>query len=289
MPEMRLRIWNVEHGACAMLQACEGHYGGRLAMIDSGHSTGFRPSTFIKHRLGRSQLDYLFITNGDQDHMSDLQGLWDSQIHVPVVHRNPIPNGAYRAMKIAGGGFLTDEHKRFMSINETHTAWVTEPFDQHMGGITVKLFNNPYPSFVDTNNLSLVVFVRYGTFQIVFPGDLEADGWAALLKDPGFRFELARTNAFVASHHGRENGYCPEVFDVCHPDVVVMSDKKIVHDTQLMSGTYGRQVLKHSRTGGVLVASANEWRQVLTTREDGHIQFEVQPNGDYRIYTGDLT
>ena len=34
--QMVLKIWDVEHGACAMLQHQIGNYFGRLAMIDSG-------------------------------------------------------------------------------------------------------------------------------------------------------------------------------------------------------------------------------------------------------------
>ncbi|MDY0014451.1 MAG: hypothetical protein RBS40_16370 [Rhodocyclaceae bacterium] len=34
--EMRLVIWDVQHGACAMVQHILGQYAGRLAMIDSG-------------------------------------------------------------------------------------------------------------------------------------------------------------------------------------------------------------------------------------------------------------
>ena len=48
-------------------------------MIDSGHNTttGWRPSTYIRRILNRRRLEYLFITNADQDHMSDLDGLWE--------------------------------------------------------------------------------------------------------------------------------------------------------------------------------------------------------------------
>jgi len=35
---LRLRIWDVEHGACAMLHHVQNGIAGRLAMIDSGNS-----------------------------------------------------------------------------------------------------------------------------------------------------------------------------------------------------------------------------------------------------------
>lgn len=39
-----------------------------------------------------------------------------------------------------------------------------------------------------------------------------------MLKNADFRQRLAEVNVFVASHHGRENGYCEEVFQYCKPE-----------------------------------------------------------------------
>ncbi len=111
--ELVLRIWDVEHGACAMLHHLLNGVAGRLAMIDSGHKPDWRPSTFIRNGLGRSRLDYLFITNADQDHMSDLQGLWDESIAVPTWYRNPtLGPAAYRQIKEQSGP-LTNDAKRY--------------------------------------------------------------------------------------------------------------------------------------------------------------------------------
>ena len=128
------------------------------------------------------------------------------------------------------------------------------------------------------------MFIQYAGFKILFPGDLEVDGWLAMLEQPQFRTELAGVEVLVASHHGRENGYCAEVFDYCRPQVVVMSDKAIVHDTQGMTQTYRNKVIKN-HPNGVLVATTNKRRHVLTTRRDGYIQFEVNDQGGFTITT----
>ena len=282
--EMHLRIWDVDHGACAMLHHTLNGAHGRLAMVDAGETSGWRPSKFIQQHLNCTRLDYLFITNADQDHMSDLQGLWDAGIDVTVVHRNPDPPGwALRIIK-EQGGVLTSDAERYLQIHNTYNSTITEPFNDYMGGITMSAFFNPFPRFKDTNNLSLAVFFQYAGFKILFPGDLERNGWLAMLEQPQFRYELAGINVLVASHHGRENGYCPEVFDYCRPQVVVMSDKAIVHDTQEMSQTYRNQVLKN-HPNGVIVATTNKRRHVLTTRRDGYIHFEVNEQGSFIITT----
>jgi beta-lactamase superfamily II metal-dependent hydrolase len=108
---------------------------GRLAMIDSGNSATWSPSTFIRYSLNRATLNYLFITNADQDHISDLQGLWDHGIHVPVWHRNPTVSAqAFKQIKERGGP-LTNDAWRYLSNLSGMTAPVSEPFNNHRAAL----------------------------------------------------------------------------------------------------------------------------------------------------------
>lgn len=221
---MRIRVWDVEHGCCAMVQKVAmvngQELGGRLAMIDSGSSRDFSPSRYIRDTLGRTELDYLFITNADQDHMSDLKGLVDKGVGVNILFRNPSYTGEeLRSIKRQGGP-LTADASYYADACEDFSLAPSLPFNGNMGGITCATFWNRYPAFVDTNNLSLVVFVKFGGFSMMFPGDLEKTGWRALLLDPAFRAELAGTDVLMASHHGRENGFCEDVFEHLKPRCV---------------------------------------------------------------------
>lgn len=278
--EMILRVWDVAHGACAMVQHAMGQYGGKLAMIDSGSTDHWRPSDYIRGHLGRTNLDYLFITNADQDHMSDLQGLWDAGITVPVMFRNPSYTGDQMRQIKRQSGPLSADAERYVAACSSFNEPVNEPFNLHMGGITATSFWNPYPTFTDTNNLSLVVFIKYSNFKILFPGDLEKAGWRALLQRPDFCAELRGTDILVASHHGRESGYCADIFDYFTPSAVVISDKPIEHETQQTVPDYRRVVRSH----GVRVSTTKRDRHVLTTRRDGWIQFNVN-NDTYTITT----
>jgi beta-lactamase superfamily II metal-dependent hydrolase len=280
--ELQIRIFDVEHGACAMLLAPNS---GRLVMVDSGHndSLGWRPSAYIRQVLNRTVLDYLFITNADQDHLSDLNGLWEQQVSVTTLFRNRTPDpDTLRAIKQDACGLfgkLTDDIERYLQIHRSYNSPATEPFDVHMGGVTCQVFCNEYPRFDDTNNLSLVAFFHFGGFTICFPGDLEDAGWLALLERPAFCAALARTTVLVASHHGRMSGFCPEVFDHCEPSVIVVSDKPIEHETQDLD--YGPFV----KENGVWVLNQGKRRHVLTTRRDGDIIFVVSPDGTFTVTT----
>jgi len=102
-------------------------------------------------------------------------------------------------------------------------------------------------------------------------GDLERDGWAKLLERPQVRSLLGGVDVFVASHHGRENGYCPEVFDHCDPSLIVMSDGPVKHSTQEMASTYARHASgSYFNSGGT-----SQWRKVVTTRKDGTIIWDL--------------
>jgi beta-lactamase superfamily II metal-dependent hydrolase len=283
---MRIRVWDVEHGACVMIQhvmptPVGGVSAGRLAMIDAGDSGTWSPSSYIRYDLGRTTLDYLFITNADQDHMSDLRGLDQAGVTVDTLIRNPSYTSAtMRSIKL-GGGPLTGDAEWYLRACDSFNVTTIRPFNQYMGGITCDTFHNSYPWFIDTNNLSLVVFIRFGGVTFLFPGDLEREGWLALFARPDFKALLGNVSVLMASHHGRENGFCDEVFKYCRPHAVVISDKEVVHDTQRTLPDYRAVV----RDTGVVVRTTGKRRHVLTTRRDGWIQFEVDDSGNCFIDT----
>jgi beta-lactamase superfamily II metal-dependent hydrolase len=138
---------------------------------------------------------------------------------------------------------------------------------QTLMGTFKTFFSNPYPTFKDMNNLSLVTFLEYDGCGIVIPGDLERAGWEELLKQPSFCQCLRETNFFIASNHGRNAGYCEAVFDYCKPHIILLSDKNIVHDSQEHDYT------KHAK--GIAWPNG-QTRRVLTTRCDGHIRITKQ-------------
>jgi len=155
---------------------------------------------------------------------------------------------------------------------ESYTVMVTSP--PAYAVFDFEVFSNNYPDFEDTNNLSLVLFLKNTGLSIVFPGDLEKAGWKALLQLPAFRQQLATVNIFVASHHGRESGYTEEIFQVCRPDVVIISDESKQFDTQDTNYAQHAKGITWNKT---------ETRRVLTTRNDGMLTISQPPGAAYHI------
>jgi beta-lactamase superfamily II metal-dependent hydrolase len=74
---------------------------------------------------------------------------------------------------------------------------------------------------------------------------------------------------FVASHHGRESGYCKEVFDFCQPQVAIISDESIRYDTQ--------EHCYDDHCSGIAWGTGR--KKVFTTRSNGMISISAGAQG----------
>lgn len=223
----------------------------------------------VASRSGIHKVDALVVSNYDEDHVSDFPNLMRKVLVLTLI-RNPSvsPRDLYslKSENGVGDGIGTLAH---MAGNH-YVAPLARPLD--LGGIKILYFWNIYPSFDDENNLSLITIIQYHDFGIIFPGDMMRAGWQQLLARRDLQAALAGVNVFVASHHGRDSGYFPEVFNHCSPELVIFSDKAISHDTQKTAGLY------RQHTKGVRFFDG-ETRHVLTTRSNGYIRFSKQGAG----------
>lgn len=278
---MILEIFDVEHGACALLTTS----GGKRVMIDCGtnSTTGWKPAAMLQGRDVHF-LERLVITNYDEDHVAGFEDL-HSKIPIGILTRNPLvaPNDIrYLKSEDGMGGGINALIK---SIENTFTGGFPVPENLDFNDTFITCYCNPYSPlpihgyFSDENNLSLVTFVSCGEHKIVFPGDIEKEGWKALLVNPMFRLELASVNLFVASHHGRENGFCKEVLNLCpRIQAVVISDKKLGHQTQ--------ETVPQYRSYAQGFTYAGQTRHVLTTRNDGNMRFDFPAIGPASVLIG---
>jgi len=266
----RVHVFDVEHGECNIIETPTG----RTIMIGAGHNgtTGWRPSAWLANR--RLPLTKMVLTNLDRDHASDLPSFEPTARPNALFWNFNINPDWMTALKLEESGRV-DPGVR-MALHWMKNVFTGGPAATVDYGLDVRHFYHPPTKFQDTNNLSVVTFVFYAGVGIVFPGDLEKAGWEEFLKDPAFRDCLTRTTIFVASHHGRINGYCQSVFGHCTPALVIISDKQIVHDTQ------DHNCYQNHATG---LMSGDSRRKVLTTRNDGKITIDVAATGHYTVYT----
>jgi beta-lactamase superfamily II metal-dependent hydrolase len=194
---MRVEIFDVGHGQCAVITAPNG----RRMMLDCGDRWGdetfWTPSLYY---FGQT-VDLLALTNLDEDHLSDFKGMIED-CKVPWILTNPT---------IGAREFVVLKEDGMGSGAKALAAWLTRPrglpgVQPDFGPVQIRWYSWSFvPGVVNkTNDLSLAVVVQFGAFKIVFTGDLEVAGWRRLLTMPEFRADLLGTTVFVASHHGRE-------------------------------------------------------------------------------------
>jgi len=255
---MEIKIFDVEHGDCALITTPNN----KTILIDCGHNetTGFRPSKYLNDALGlnsfSNRLTELIISNVDQDHLSDIVEIRKS-VNPEILSRNPHID---RAFLFRVKEEITQQFEEYADMHEGYNAPIE--FNE-WGGVEMASFFHSPTKFSDTNNLSLIKFFQYGGLKILFSGDLEKSGWLEFLKNDAFIEHLKTTNVFIASHHGREAGYCPEIFKFCNPEIILISDGKIQYDTQKDIG--------YSNHAKGILFNGSITKKILTTRSNGMI------------------
>jgi beta-lactamase superfamily II metal-dependent hydrolase len=269
---MKLEIFDVEHGGCALL-TCDN---GTRLMIDCGHNatTGWYPGDHLVQH-GIQYLDVLANTNYDQDHISGYRNL-RNRVNIGAIWRNTsvTPQTIHRLKSDVGT--VSPEMNVFIAdINGAAFGPPGAGEPMQFPSVEYCLHRNAYPAFDDENNLSMLVRLTINGLTFLFTGDIETAGWRMLLAtDPALRAAAARIDVLVASHHGRANGVCPELFDDhgCAPKIVVISDDYMQYDTQQTTAYYA------SKCSGITGFRGQGARKVLTTRKDGTLTFTWDGN-----------
>ncbi len=257
-------------------------------LVDCAESDDCKPIDFLvaqnlihwNQANYRHELDNLTLTNYDHDHFSGLPGIQE-KVHIKTV-RLP-KNISSQELK----DIKPEETDALNAVCELKDTYI---YDIHDHQPPYKVFgyhleqNELESNEINTNHLSQIVFVEFGGSKICICGDLEKPAWEKILLKPEIQTHLRTTNVFVASHHGRDNGYHDGIFTYCtNPDCVIISDKELAYDTQdAMASTYAQHI-----NYGVYFNGENQLRKVLTTRNDGHlwIRFDTQGNRSYQNFS----
>ncbi|OOZ70466.1 hypothetical protein BOW50_10580 [Solemya velum gill symbiont] len=195
---MRVQVHDVGHGLCVSLV----HDNGNVMLWDCGHTNENRPSVFLP-TAGINRIDRFFVTNYDEDHISDLHYLRQN-LNIQILHRNrTISREQLHALKLQSGPISTAMTSLLEMIGR-FTAGVSSPTPE-FPDVRYTVFHNTYQvDFNDTNNISLVTFLDCNGVTFIIPGDVETAGWQKLLENDAFRNELRGVDIFIASHHGSD-------------------------------------------------------------------------------------
>lgn len=246
----------------------------QVIVIDLGSSDGYSPLAALSRTT--STIDHLVLSHPHADHLSELPYL-----------------DSFRVRQLSRPRWLTREEigsqnkPTDSSLIDTYCAFsdrFSEPIPGNelvgdpavSGGMTFRTFYTPNCGRSNINNHSAVSVFSYLGVNVIIPGDNESPSWKELLNNTAFTSYLPQTAFFLASHHGREAGFCSELFRQgrLKPKLCAISDGPVV-DTDA-TPDYSRVAegwIVHSRSLGT---SSN--RSCVTTRTDGIITVEIGEN-----------
>jgi beta-lactamase superfamily II metal-dependent hydrolase len=271
-------IWDVQHGSAAWIQMPNGDN----IVIDLGigsiHSkqAKFSPLEYINRKRSVRQLDALVITHPHKDHIDDV-------VHAARLHPRVLKRPKLTAEQIRQGnpkdrdsaelaGYIAFD-RRYSSPASASPLSATRS-----DRASITHFSPTRCPPDNLNNRSIVTVIEYANSKLLFPGDNEGPSWAELLARDDFVKAIRGSDVLVAAHHGREVGYCADLFDLIRPKLTLISDGPAPTSAvgKYKGVTTGWKTFY--RRGG------SERRFCLTTRRDDDIIVELGWNGPGRPY-----
>jgi beta-lactamase superfamily II metal-dependent hydrolase len=222
-PELRIVVWNVAHGSAMFARTPNN----RTILMDAGSSDDFSPAQHLHDVYKARSTDLFILSHADSDHLRDL----------PNIIRLIPPRSFYRN-KSAPRRLIyptdpppVDPLKAFDQFDRGCSGPL-DPFDDahnaaNWGGVSISAF---WPTgangFDKLNNYSLVTILDFECLSFVFPGDLEAAGFTALMTYEPFMTATApgdRYRVLVAPHHGHTAGVHQPFLDHFAPHLTIIS------------------------------------------------------------------
>lgn len=272
--KLRIVIFDVDHGNSTFIETPNG----KRILIDLGagslkeNNKTFSPLYFLSQYWGIDYIDELVITHPHKDHLDDIYNLrliTFGYLNTPR-HLTDDEILQYTQQKDAAYVSAYLDLRRTYSFPVSPERLVTSPASN--GGVTIQYFYPRNCGISNLNNHSIVCVVQYASSKVVIPGDNESPSWNELLLNPTFVNAISGADILVASHHGRDAGYCENIFDHFKPKLTIISDGP-GGDTSATSSYYvhskGWEV--YSRSTSMTVGT----RYCLTTRSDKGIDINL--------------
>lgn len=221
-------------------------------MIDAGDAKGgdvayytIRPFLLSK---GVDDLERVLLSHNDDDHSGA----------VPYLEEN-FPVEEYLLAAAAEPSY--EELLNLAADKGSEVTWLKRGDRIDLGkGVSLSVLWPEAEATGESNELSLVVKLTYGDFDVLFTGDVEGKGLQGLL-DSG---EDLSAELLKIPHHGSKNSYDEEFYRLVDPDAVIISVGK---------NSYGHpadSVLDYWTFHGV---------DLYRTDEDGAVTVTVDPTG----------
>ena len=202
---------------------------------------------------GADSLDYVFVTHGDQDHISGIREMLEDQTFGVRICNLVLPPAKYHDGVLQGLAFTAAEAGTRVLVMDAGEK-ITD------GGLTLECLAPEADAGLEPGNeASLVLEAEYGAFRMLFTGDVEGSGENALVSSG----RLERCDVLKAAHHGSKNSGSDGFLDIVQPSLTLISagrDNRYGHP-------HAETVERLKKTGSKIYSTQENG--ALTVRTDG--------------------
>lgn len=229
MGNLELTFLDVQHGsACHILTPSGANFMFDLGTGDFDRSqTGdnHSPLLYLKNTRGVKTLDGVFITHPHRDHIDDIFN-FDSLAPTLLWRPKHLTEQNIRAGNKPGDSAKIDKYLEISArYTETDFPGLSASSASNNGCDMFEVFAVVTPPQSNLNNHSMALVLSFARTKLLLTGDQEGAAWKELLANSRFVAAAKGTDILLASHHGRESGYCPELFDaIGQPCLTIVSD-----------------------------------------------------------------
>ncbi len=246
---MQMTVLDVGQGDSIHIRGETGDY-----LVDGGSSDvpsagPYRIEPYLLSNAADT-LDYIFVTHGDEDHISGIKELLEGQKLGVVIHTLVLPPTEYCDEKLLDLAYTARE-------NGTRVVTMSAG-DVLKGGFTC-LGPEKGAGMEPGNEASLVLSLTYGEFDMLLTGDVEGKGEDMLVESG----RLHKYDVLKAAHHGSKNSGTEPFLEIVKPSVTLISagaDNRYGHPHE--------ETLKRLEAAGSRVYSTQE-NGAITVRTDG--------------------
>lgn len=214
---MMVHFLDVGDGHCTLIQLPNGE--DMLIDVYSNYNST-NVVEYLKE-LNISGIDYLVITHPHIDHFRGITEL-DNNFEIGEVWFTDLE---YFPEEYRSESDRSEFSKYYEILGEKGVA-VYSGDKKRVGDVFITILNPTKEgiqystsSNSDINNLSLVLFIRYGNFKMIIPGDNETKNWDEITD----RWEIPELDILLASHHGQKSGYSNDFIKTASPEYLVIS------------------------------------------------------------------
>ena len=173
--------------------------GGYTMLVDGGSSDEKKLGEYCLEPFLKSkavtEIDYAWVSHGDQDHISGLAYLLEQGQDIRV-----------RNLMLPVLGREDEGYDRLCTLAKErggHVFWVGRGDVLEVGPMRITcLYPGAEDAAEDRNEQSMVLKVDYGDFHMLLTGDMSEKGEQALLEDEGMNRLLPDTQVLKLAHHG---------------------------------------------------------------------------------------